>query len=528
MERSLSLGLEFSTQSGKAVLLDLDEARVIHSEQVSYDEAFPAYGTRGGVLPNEDPAVRRTPPAMLLEAMDLLFARLWEAGAALEQVRAVKLDAQQHCTVYTDASLAQRLDSLEDGRSLAKHLGPAFSRPEVPIWEDRSTGEEVRRLEEALAGRGGLQMLTGNRGEPRFPAAQILGWADENPRDYDRTAHIFVLSAFLTSVLTGRITPVDTGDGWGTNLNSLDLRSPGWNPAVLEAMEGELRAAGCRSGLAKKLGEMRPYDTPAGPPSTYFSRRYGLSPAAEVLCGTGDNPATLLGCGGELVISLGSSYTVNGTLQEPSPEPGAEYNIFGYIPDSAMGLSVITNGAKLHDHFRGTYLGGADWGSYARSTGGRKVREEEPLMLPFLQAESVPQAQAGIRRLGLDEADARANIRALHISQVLSLRLHAGHISKVDQIAVVGGQSQNDALRRFLTDAFGVPSYRIAEGEAAAPLGCAIAAARHSLGISYRRAAERFVQAEPRSRMEPELSLRPVYEKLLARYAELERQAAEG
>jgi len=34
-----------------------------------------------------------------------------------------------------------------------------------------------------------------------------------------------------------------------------------------------------------------------------------VNPDAVVLAGTGDNPATLPGCGGRLVISLGSSYS---------------------------------------------------------------------------------------------------------------------------------------------------------------------------------------------------------------------------
>lgn len=52
-----------------------------------------------------------------------------------------------------------------------------------------------------------------------------MKWAKENPSEYKETAHIFLLSSFITSVLAGKIAPVDTGDGWGTNLNSINIKT---------------------------------------------------------------------------------------------------------------------------------------------------------------------------------------------------------------------------------------------------------------------------------------------------------------
>jgi xylulokinase len=317
---------------------------------------------------------------------------------------------------------------------------------------------------------------------------------------------------------------VDTGDGWGTNLNHTDITDPGFNEAVLGVLDEEIRAAGAGSRLGEKLGEMAHYDTPVGPVSSYFARAYGLNPEAVVLAGTGDNPATLLGCGGNLVISLGSSYTVNGVLAGLGGLEEAEYNVFGYIPAHAMALSVITNGTKVHDALRKRYTGDGSWESYAALAGGRGVHEGESLLLPYLQEESVPLRPAGILRDGFDESEAMLNVRALHLSQALSLRLHASHVSDPRSLAVVGGGSYNERLRSFITDAFGAVTYRIRNGEYAAPLGCAIAAARHVLGIDYEEATSRFVQVDEESRLAPRPELAGAYEKLLARYADLERR----
>lgn len=521
MQNRLVLGLEFSTQSAKAVVLDIENATVERTEQLNFDESFPRYGTRGGVLPAADPRVRHTSPAMVTEALDELLARLSQTGVRMSAVEAIKLDAQQHCTVYADETLSSRLTELETSTPLVEQVAPAFTRSSAPIWEDRSTEEQVRFLEDRLSQKGGLRALTGNRGELRFPASQVLKWGQEDPVSYDKTAHVLVLSAFVTSLLAGRIAPVDTGDGWGTNLNHTDVSHPGWNEHVLAAVDEALGAAGVKTSIATKIGKMDHYDAPVGRIHPYFAEKYGIGRGATVLCGTGDNPATLLGCGGSLVISLGSSYTVNGMLSAAEPaEP--EYNVFGYVPGSAMALSVITNGTKVHDEFRRRYSPEASWEAYSALAGERRVTADEPLLLPYLQDESVPTKPAGIVRDGLSETDAQANIRALHISQAVSLRLHAAHVTAADSLAVVGGGSQNDTLRAFISDAFGAATYRIRNGDYAAPFGCAVAAARYALGLSYEQALKRYIQVEEGSRMEPRDDVAEVYRELIERYERVE------
>jgi xylulokinase len=535
-----ALGLEFSTQSAKMVVLDTQSGEAVHTDQFTYDQEFPDYGTKGGVLPSEDPARRHTSPLLMVDALERVFERLARSSVDLSHVAAVKLDAQQHCTVYTNGDFVDRISALRAGQKaagdtrLAQRLQGVFSRSSAPIWEDRTTESEADELTQALSSHGGVAALTGNRAELRFPAAQILRWAGEDPVLYDATDHVFVLSAFLTSILAGIVAPVDTGDGWGTNLNDLDLVSPGWSPTVLGVMNELLSRRGATTSLKQKLGLMDHYDGPVGPVAAYFSSKYGMNPEAMVLAGTGDNPATLLGCGGEAVISLGSSYTVNGVMARAEPSPTGDFNVFGYAEKSAMALSVITNGAKLHDEFRDTYAGGS-WDEYARLAAGgadaaaaaaaAAVSQDEPLLLPFRSAESVPLAPAGIVRDGFPEEDAEANVRALHLSQALSLRLHSSHLGEVRELAVVGGGSRNALFRQMITDCFGVPTYRIRNADSAAPLGCAMSAARWAEGLSYRDAAARYLQREPDSVVEPHPDRSEVYRALLDRYEALEKRA---
>ena len=516
------------------LILDVSTADVVHVDSFEYDKAFPKYGMDGGVLQSSNPVARHTSPFMLLEALDLIFGRLQKSGVDLGLIGAVKIDAMQHCTVYADASFGERVRALDAGQRLVHQLGPSITRRTSPIWEDRSPVKEAEYLAKELEKHGSIVELTGNRAELRFPASQILKWARESTDEYARTAHIFLLSAFLTSVLAGKVAPVDTGDGWGTNLNTLDIHQPGWSDAVLKVADEYSHGRDAGLALRDRLGEMVHYDTVLGPVAPYFVRRYGVSPRAVVLAGTGDNPATLLGCGGQAVVSLGSSYTVNGQMREIVPSVSGEYNVFGYTPGNAMALTVFTNGAKLHEFFldkyipKGTSGGGTDerWEAYVSTAGQRLLREDERLMLPYLMDESVPLRPAGVVRDGFNYRDATVNIRSLHVSQALSLRLHSGHLSRTEALCVVGGASQNRFLRQMIADVFDADTYSIRHAGFSAALGCAISGARELLGITYDEAARSFVPLDRASSVRPVEENRHAVQALLNRYEALEGRAA--
>ena len=152
---------------------------------------------------------------MFLEAVDMAFLTLQNIGIDMFRIKAIKMDAMQHCTVYVDADFSRIVMKLNPGQSLRDQVEKCFTRKTSPIWEDRSTEREVKFLENVLDGEDEIIAETGNRPELRFPASQIMKWLREYPDEYERTEHIFLLSAFLTSILSGKVVPVDTGDGWG-------------------------------------------------------------------------------------------------------------------------------------------------------------------------------------------------------------------------------------------------------------------------------------------------------------------------
>ena len=95
----LTLGIDSSTQSVKAVIYDTQSGRVTASAAVNYGRDLPQFGSPDGFLPNADATVRRADPRMWLAGLDLVLARLRDSGAPMGEVAAIGGDAQQHATV---------------------------------------------------------------------------------------------------------------------------------------------------------------------------------------------------------------------------------------------------------------------------------------------------------------------------------------------------------------------------------------------------------------------------------------------
>jgi sugar (pentulose or hexulose) kinase len=144
-------------------------------------------------------------------------------------------------------------------------------------------------------------------------------------------------------------------------------------------------------------------------------------------------------------------------------------------------------------------------------------------MLPYLLDESVPQRSRGIVRDGFDDRDAEADIRALHISQALSLRLHSNHLNYAGALCVVGGGSKNRFLKQMIADVFDASIYTIRHADFAAAFGCAISGAKTLLRVSYEESASRFIQVDRASMVDPIRGNQTAIQALLCKYAALEK-----
>ena len=465
----LYLGLDCSTQSLTACVLDIDEHRrdIVFQSSLQFDEALPAYGTRHGVLPHADPSVVRSPPCMWADALDLMMARLARSGLDLDRLAAMSGSAQQHGSVYCCASADRAWRNLDVRQSPGEQLADSLARPVSPVWLDSSTSRECAELTAAVGGSDALAQTTGSRAFERFTGPQIRKVFKTEPAAYASTDRIHLISSFLASLLAGHHAPIDPGDGSGMNL--MDLATNEWWPPAVEASA---------PGLAAKLPPISPSSTIVGTLSAYWQRRHGLPPS-RIVAWSGDNPCSLIGTGlvreGNIAISLGTSDTIFGLMREPRVDSGGTGHVFGAPTGDYMGLTCFSNGSLARERVRDAF--GLTWNQFSDALGATAPGNDGRILLPWFEPEITPAvAHPGARRYGLDAGDAAGNVRGVVEAQQLALARHSQWMGvDVRTIHATGGAAANRVILQVMADVFGADVYQFDVGNTAC-LGAALRA----------------------------------------------------
>jgi len=523
---ALYLGLDSSTQSLSAVVIEADggSCRVVFEASLGFDEALPQYGTRHGVLPSDSPSVAVSSPAMWAEALDLMFARLRGSGLPIDRLAAVSGSAQQHGSVYLNGEAASRLRALDPRRSLGEQVQAMLSRPVAPIWMDSSTSDQCAEIEAAVGGDRVLAQRTGSRAFERFTGPQIRKFSQDDPDGYAATSKIHLVSSFMASLLIGRHSALDPGDASGMNL--MDLSTRRWWPEAVAATA---------PALAGKLPSISPSSTVEGHLSPYWQIRHGM-PAARVAIWTGDNPSSLIGVGlvreGRVAISLGTSDTIFGPMEEPRVSANGTGHVFGAPTGAFMGLTCFSNGSLARERVRNAY--GLDWNGFSRALQSTPAGNDGRLMIPWFVPEITPLVlQPSAQRLGLDPRDAVANVRAVVEGQLMSMALHSRWMGvSVSAIHATGGAAANLEILRVMADVFGAEVRRSTVGNAAA-LGAALRAVyadRLADGspMGWDDVVRDVAEPSPTSAIIPDRANHATYSHLLSQYEDCQRKAQGG
>lgn len=503
--RRLFLGLDCSTQSLSAVIIDYDERQVIYEKQLIFDQVFPQYHTISGTLRQRN--VVHSPPHMWVEALDKIFQEMQKEGVDLARILAVSGSAQQHGSVYLNDAFAKSLATL--------NVKNAFSRKTAPIWMDASTTEECEEIRSALGGPLAAIEATGSNTFERFTGPQIRKFYKTEPQNYAKTKTIALVSSFLSSLMSGKLAPIDHGDGSGMNL--MDIRKKQWHPKALEATAPDLK---------NKLPNLTNSWTIVGKINPYFTK-YGLNKDALSLVWTGDNPSSLIGLGlieeGMAAVSLGTSFTHFGYLKEAHTDPKGEGHLFVSPTDDYMTLNCFLNGALAIQKMRNLY--GLDWPAFNNHLQKTPPGNHGALLLPYFDAEIIPKVlKPSLHRANLKEDDAPANCRALVEAQMMSMKNHAGwmHLN-TKQIYATGGVSNNLKILQILSDVFGCPVVR-SEAAKSTALGAALRAAfGYFKNIGWKEIVKGFT--DPIPAVTPDPTAVKIYGELVKKYQFFENRS---
>ncbi|MFB7927667.1 xylulokinase [Streptomyces sp. NPDC056039] len=270
-EGPLVVGVDSSTQSTKALVVDAATGRVVASGQAPHTVS-------SGAGRESDPR----------QWWDALCEALRQCGDAAHEAAAVSVGGQQHGLVTLD--------------DRGEPVRPAL------LWNDVRSAPQARRLTEEL---GGAKVWAERAGSVPAASFTVTKWAwlaEHEPEAVRATKAVRLPHDYLTERLTGQGT-TDRGDVSGT----------GWWASGTESYDEEILAhVGLDPALLPRV--VRPGEV-AG---TVHSHDLPFSKGTLVAPGTGDNAAAALGLGlrpGVPVMSLGTSGTVYAVSRHRPADP---------------------------------------------------------------------------------------------------------------------------------------------------------------------------------------------------------------
>lgn len=337
----LVIGVDSSTQSTKAVLVEADTGR-----RLAIGRAAHRVGGTGGA--------RESDPEQWWQALrDAIGAALAAEPAAAGRVAGIAVAGQQHGLVVLDAA----------GRPL---------RPAI-LWNDVRSAPQAAALARELGGPAGWAARTGSAPVAAVTASKWAWLRENEPRTAAAAAAVRLPHDFLTERLSGTAA-TDPGDASGTCWYGTGSRR--YDPEVLALL-----------GLpADLLPEVAPGGgARVGGLTAAAAAHLGLPAGIAVAAGTGDNMAAAIGLGlgrrGLLdhpVVSLGTSGTAFAATAARPTDPALSG--FAAADGSYLPLACTLNCTLAVDKVAG--LLGLDRED--------AVPGGEAVLLPFLDGERTP------------------------------------------------------------------------------------------------------------------------------------------
>lgn len=478
--KRLALGLDSSTQSLSAVVIDIDTAEKCFEHSLDYraDARLNRFGIgEDYILPPREEGEAEQPPLMYLASLDALFADMREAGVPLESILLINTSGQQHGHVYLNrdaeglfAQLARIQNAGKDTPDLQALLKDAFAYPNAPIWMTANTVAQTDAVRNGVGGKAEMINLSGSDAPLRFTGTVMRRVAEQFPEHYAATTKVQLISSFIPAVLTGNTNvPIDYGNACGMSL--MNYRSKTWDPALLTATAEGL--PGDVEEFQSKLPTLVRPDSIVGSLAAYYTEKYGFEGRCAVIAGSGDNPQAKVPVAGDL-LSLGTSFvnmvSTDGDTLDPEGFANAMYD--GINRPFMFGCR--TNGAMVWDAVRNNY--GLAKEEYAPAE--TALQEAAPgQFMTFWQpkAESFPVSGAFDLTRATGQPKLSEDYTGIIETSLAAVYVHSAVFTKQTQapLFVTGGATDSSEIMRRVAGIWNRPTLPVEKGGAA--LGAAVA-----------------------------------------------------
>ncbi|GAA1324511.1 xylulokinase [Brachybacterium rhamnosum] len=418
---TLVLGIDSSTQSTKALLVDAATGEVVEERRAAHPD-----GTE-------------VDPRAWLAAVDEA------AGPLLERAEAVAVGGQQHGMVLLDGA--------------GEVVRPAL------LWNDtRSAPQAATLIEE----QGGAEASVGELGSllvASFTSSKLRWVRDEEPEAAERARSVLLPHDYVSLHLAAPGTEpfTDRGDASGTGYYSTAAEA--WRPELAEAAIG------------------RSLDLPRlpGAPQEVMARTAG---GAVLAAGTGDNMGAALGLGqqpGDVSISIGTSGVCAMVSDVRPDDPSGTVTGFADATGRFLPMTTTINASRILE--AGRALLGVTHEQLSALALASVPGAHGVSLLPYFEGERTPNRPDARGTLtGLTTSTTREDLARAYVEALLcSLADGVAALEQVTgvspaRVTLIGGGARSRAVQELAPAVLGRPVTLAPDGEYVA-LGAARQAA---------------------------------------------------
>ncbi|MGL5823330.1 MAG: xylulokinase [Nocardioides sp.] len=395
------LGVDSSTQSTKALLVDADDGTVVERRSTSH------------------PPGTEVDPRAWLEAYD-------EAAKPLaEQAAAISVGGQQHGMVALDGTGTPVRDAV--------------------LWNDTRSAPAATDLIQEWGGPAACVAAVGSVLVASFTVTKLRWLRDHEPANAAQVAQVLLPHDYVSRHVAAPGTPVftDRGDASGTGYFSVSDEI--WRPDLVGSALGHEVALPSIVAPGATAGH-----TAAGQP---------------IAAGTGDNMAAALALDlqpGDVVLSIGTSGVASAITDQPVNDTTGLVTGFADAVGGFLPLAVTMNAARILDlqaDLLGVNLPELSALALTAPTGANGVT-----VLPFYGGERTPNRPTATGTwAGLSPATTRADLaRAAYEALLCSLAdavdaLVAVMNRPIARVLLVGGASRSPAVQALAPAILGQP-----------------------------------------------------------------------
>ncbi|RMB61274.1 xylulokinase [Tessaracoccus antarcticus] len=398
---ALVLGVDSSTQSTKALLVDADTGRVVATGRAPH------------------PAGTEVDPRAWLTAVDDA------AGDLLPRAAAVAVGGQQHGMVALDQHGSVVRDAL--------------------LWNDTRSAAQAQTLVAEMGGPEACVAEIGYVLVASMTSTKLRWMAEQEPENAARTASVLLPHDYVSRHLCrDGAAFTDRGDASGTGYYS--TRTEAWNESLVELAIGH------------------PLALPEVAPSPHAVMGH-TAEGAVFAPGTGDNMAAALGLSlepGDVSVSIGTSGVAAMVSDVRPADPSGTVTGFADATGRFLPMATTMNAARVLDF--GCRMLGVNYDGLSDLALASRPGAGGVVLLPYLDGERTPNRPGATGVFsGLTSETTRADIARACVEGLLaSLADAVGAVEQVagrdaQRILLIGGGAMSEAVRLLAPTVFGRP-----------------------------------------------------------------------